>query len=258
MIRIAVFALVCVACSPGAPDEELLDDAEASSSVESMLGKVAATFVGGDASGDMSIAAPSDTCVATAPSTAIAQETTYHFADCAGPYGLADVSGDVVVDWMSAGPTFHIDVTSSNLAIGKASITSWTASADVTAQGAQRTMIWQSTASGTVMVRGSPRAFERTIDATSTWTIGDPCIDIDGQAQGTIEKSNGTILHVDTRASAFVACASSCPNSGSELRADDVDDPGTFVQVLYGSSTATYTNDRGQTFTFTPACATPE
>jgi len=252
MIRWASIVLACVACSPAVPDQELLDDGEGSSSVESTLGKLAATFVAGDSSGNMEIAPPNASCVTT---TVQEQTTVYHFTACDGPYGLAQVTGDVTVAWTNASPTFHIDVSASNLVIGNVTLASWTASADVTAQGAQRTMIWQSTASGAVTIRSSSRAFSRTVDATSTWTIGDACIDIDGQAQGTIEKSDGDLLHVNTRASSFVACVGSCPNSGSELRADDIDDPGVFVQVLYGSNAATYTNDRGQTYTFVPECA---
>ncbi len=247
MIRSGLIALLFVACSPAPPDQELLDDAEASSAIESTLGKVAAIFVAGDPSGKIEIASPSASCVTTdvAP-----QRTTFHFASCAGPYGLAAMTGDVQVDWIDSSPTFHVDITSSNLAMGGVAMTSWTASGDVTSQGAARTMIWQSNASGTIDVHGSSRSFQRTVDATSTWTLGTACIDIDGQAHGTIDTS-----HVDTRASSFVACASSCPNSGSELRADDIDHPGTFVQVTYGSTNASYTNDRGQTFTFVPRCA---
>ncbi len=244
-------ALVC-ACSSAAPDEELLEDAQGSSAVESTLGKVAATFVAGDPAGNMSIAPPTNACVTVASAAAL---SIYHFANCDGPYGLAKVNGDVAVSWASTSPTFHIEVSSSNLRVGNATISSWTATADVTASGSERTMIWQSSASGTVLVHQSARAFVRTIDATSTWTLGDSCIDIEGAAQGSIEKSNGAILHVNTRASAFVACAESCPNSGSELRADDIDDPGVYVQVLYGSNNATYTNDRGQTYAFVPSCA---
>ena len=243
-------ALIC-ACSSSAPDQELLEDGQGSSAVESTLGKVAATFVAGDPSGNMSIAPSTSSCVSVATAAAL---SVYHFTNCDGPYGLAKINGDVAVSWTSSNPTFHIEVSSSNLRVGNATISSWNASADVTASGAARTMVWQSTASGTIVVHESARAFVRTVDATSTWTVGDSCIDIEGQAQGTIEKSNGTILHVNTRSSAFVACGESCPNSGSELRADDVDDPGVYVQVVYGSSNATYTNDRGQTFTFVPSC----
>lgn len=252
MLKVSAIVLICVACSPATPDEELLDDAEASSAIESTLGKVAATFVGGDATGKMQIASGNGQCLTT---TVSPTETIYHFAQCSGPYGLTAVSGDVTVDWVDSAPTFHIDVSSSNLTFGGVSITTWTASADVTAEGAARTMIWQSSASGTVKVHGLARAFERTVDATSTWNIGAECIDIDGEAHGSIQTSSGDTLHVDTRASSFVACVSSCPSSGSELRGDDVDHPGVFVQVTYGSSAATYTNDRGQTFTFVPSCA---
>lgn len=251
MIRSGLIALLFVACSPAPPDQELLDDAEASSEIESTLGKVAAIFVAGDPSGQIEIATPSESCVTT---TIAPQTTTFHFASCTGPYGLTAMTGDVRVDWIDSSPTFHVDITSSNLTIGSVAITSWTASGDVTSQGAARTMIWQSTVSGTVDVHGSSRAFARTIDATSTWTIGAPCIDIDGQAQGTIQASSDVDRHVATRSSSFVACGT-CPNNGSELRADDIDHPGTFVQVTYGSTGATYTNDRGQTFTFVPRCA---
>lgn len=236
-------ALVVLAACSGASEPPIVTDAEASAAIETSLANLATRFVGGDATGAMAIASPSEGCVTSAASSA---STTYHYADCDG------VTGDVNVAWSVSGPTFHLDVTASSLVVGRVSISSWTASADVTASGAQRTMIWQSTASGSVAMRGAARAFSRDVDATISWTVGESCVDVEGQASGTIDA-----LHLATRTTSFVACDGACPNSGSELRADDVDHPGVFVRVLYGAGTATYVNERGESSTFVPACASP-
>ena len=231
------------ACS-GSSEPPIVADAEASATVEASLAKLATSFVGGDATGAMMIAAPNaDGCVtATVASTS----TTYHYANCDG------VTGDVNVAWSISGPTFHADVSASSLVVGTVSLTSWSASADVTASGAQRTMVWQSSASGDVVVRGASRAFSRDVDATLAWTVGASCVDVEGQATGAIDA-----FHLATRTTSFVACDGACPNAGSVLRADDVDHPGVFVRVLYGTGTASYVNERGEGSSFVPACASP-
>lgn len=103
------------------------------------------------------------------------------------------------------------------------------------------------------MLRGSMRTFSRVVDATLSWTVGAPCVDVDGEASGSVDAFN-----LSTHTTSFVACASGCPSAGSVVRADDIDHPGVFVRVLYGSGeTATYTNAQNESFSFTPACATP-
>ncbi len=244
----AAALMMIVACG-GSEPPALVTNAEASAEVEASLAKLATSFIAGDESGAITIAPPSDACVGATvaqPSQPSSGTTTYHFTACHG------VTGDVTVAWAIEGPTFHADVLASNLVVDLTNVTSWHASADVTASGAQRTMIWQSSETGTTAARGSVRAFSRDIDATISWTLGASCVDVDGQANGAMDA-----FHLATRTTSFVACDGACPNAGSELRADDIDHPGVFVSVLYGQGTATYTNERGESFAFVPSCASP-
>ncbi len=246
MLRaIHAVALMTIACG-GSDPPPIVTNAEASASVEASLAKLATTFVGGDGSGAMTIAPASDACVTASaePPQQTSGTTTYHFASCHG------VAGDVTVAWSTEGPTFHADVSASNLVVDGASVTTWTASADVTASGSRRTMVWESSASGSIDVRGAVRAFSRDVAATISGTLGDTCVDVDGQASGAVD-----VYHLETRTTSFVACDTACPSPGSALRADDVDHPGVFVRVLYGQGSATYTNERNETFDFVPACA---
>jgi hypothetical protein len=239
--------MTIVACG-GSEPPALVTNAEASAEVEASLAKLATSFIAGDATGAMTIASPSDACITATieSSQSTSGTTTYHYASCHG------VTGDVTVAWATEGPTFHAEVSASSLVVDGANVASWTASADVTASGAQRTMVWQSSSSGTIAARGSLRAFTRDSDATLSWTLGASCVNVDGQASGAID-----VYHLSTRTTSFVACDGACPSAGSALRADDVDHPGVFVRVLYGEGSATYTNESGESFTFVPACASP-
>lgn len=243
----AVALMTIVACG-GSDPPPIVTNAEAAATVEASLAKLATSFIGGDATGAMTIAPASDACVTSSaePPQQTSGTTTYHFASCHG------VTGDVTVAWSTEGPTFHADVSASNLVLAGTNVASWSASADVTASGSRRTMIWQSSASGSIDARGAVRAFSRDVDATISWTLGDTCVDVDGQASGAMD-----VFHLATRTTSFVACDTACPSPGSALRADDVDHPGVFVRVLYGQGTATYTNERSETFDFVPACAAP-
>ncbi len=236
-------ALVILAACSGASEPPIVADAEGSATVEANLAKLATSFVAGDATGAMMIAAPNADCVTA---TVASASTTYHYSNCDG------ITGDVNVAWSMTSPTFHADVSASSLVVGTVSLTSWNATADVTASGAQRTMVWQSSAAGNVVVRGVARSFSRDVDATVSWTVGASCVDVEGQASGAIDA-----FHLATRTTSFVACDDACPNAGSVLRADDVDHPGVFVRVLYGTGTASYVNERGEGSSFVPACASP-
>ena len=75
-------------------------------------------------------------------------------------------------------------------------------------------MVWNAQLSGTT-ARG--RTFTRTNDKTIDWTVGQPCVTVAGE-------SDGTILGVELKTTivSFSRCAAECPQSGSEIKVENV------------------------------------
>ena len=67
----------------------------------------------------------------------------------------------------------------------------------------------------------------RTNDKTIDWTVGQPCVTVSGQ-------SDGTILGVElkTTIDSFSRCAAECPQGGSEISVENVDS-GSTVDIKY-------------------------
>jgi len=253
LVPAAVLLVACGGASPGV-DVELLDAADASGSVDSDLAQLTALFVEGSPI-EVATALPAGCAAATSSSsnTPTSGQVLYHFAQCALP-GLGVVSGDVQLGYDVTGPTLHLDVQASALQVDRATVASWNASADVTAAGTARTMVWQSVASGTTIARQTTRAFHDDANATLKWSVGASCLDLDGQVGSTFDASDGSQLSFSSTLSSFVACETACPQSGSEVRAELVS--GNFVRLQYAADgLASYTNEKGQTFDFVPACA---
>jgi len=84
---------------------------------------------------------PASSCVSRSwnPGTNV---VTLTFADCAGPFGLASLSGDVLVTF-SANPngTLHVESQSDRLSVSGAPV-SFAAAADVTVSGTMRNVGW--------------------------------------------------------------------------------------------------------------------
>ncbi len=250
-VRLIHLSFILVACSgSNGVDDELLAVADSSSDIDSDLSKLTALFVTEPVG--VATTLPFGCALASADqaNTPNDGQVHYSFTSCALP-GIGPVGGAVNVVYTVTGPTLHLDVQASGLDVDRASMSSWSASADVTASGSDRNMVWQSQASGTAQVRQTPRTFTVNGSATLKWSAGSTCLDVDGQANNTFQASDGSPLSFATALSSFVACGSVCPESGSEVRADL--QSGNYVRLQYGQNI--YTNEKGQTFGFVPACA---
>ena len=85
-------------------------------------------------------------------------------------------------------------------------------------------MTWNAQLSGTT-ARG--RTFMRTNDKTIDWTVGQPCVTVAGQSDGTISG-----VELKTTIVAFSQCAAECPQSGSEISVENVANDST-VDIKY-------------------------
>jgi hypothetical protein len=139
---------------------------------------------------------------------------TYVFHACTGPLGLVELDGTVDLTWTAAAGSLTLNYSAQGFKINRATIDSWKATAVVTASGSARHMTWSAQLSGTT---GRGRAFTRTNDKTLDWTVGQPCITVSGQ-------SDGTVLGVElkTTIDSFSRCAAECPQAGSEITVQNV------------------------------------
>jgi hypothetical protein len=167
---------------------------------------------------------------------------TYVYAGCTGPWGLVHLNGTVTVTYSSTGPDdLTLKFSSTNFEINGATLTSWNAEADITANGNNRTMVWTASLAGTTK---SGRDFSRTNDKTITWNVGGAttCIGINGTSQGTV-----TGHDLKTTVVSYQRCAGACPQAGSEITIQN-EDNGKEVDVKYdGGDVATVTLTEGAT-----------
>jgi hypothetical protein len=172
---------------------------------------------------------------------------TYTFSDCTGPYGLVHLTGVVTVVWSNATPTtLDLALSTSDFKINNATLTSWNATANITADGDSRDVQWTASLAGTT---GSGRAFSRTNAKDIKWTVGESCISISGSSQGTI-----TGLDLDTTITSYSRCEGSCPAAGSEINVKDVTN-GDSVDIKYlGGAKAQYTGVKGNVIDLPLVC----
>ncbi len=173
-------------------------------------------------------------------------QATYVFDDCTGPYGLVHITGTVTVGYSSsAADQLTLTYAATGLKINEATI-DWSASADITANGAARTMVWTGMFNGTT---GHGRPITRTNTKTYDWTVGVACLSVTGESNGTV---TGNDLKIDVIN--FSRCADACPASGSEIKITD-ETTSTVYDLTYGNGDATYAAPNGDKITFTPLCA---
>ncbi len=149
---------------------------------------------------------------------------TYVFSACTGPLGLVEVDGAVDVTWSDTPGQLTLNYAAHGFKVNRATIDTWQATAVITASGSARHMTWSGQLSGTT---AHGRSFTRTNDKTIDWTVGQPCITVSGQ-------SDGTILGVElkTTIDSFSRCAAECPQSGSEISVENVKN-GNTVDIKY-------------------------
>jgi hypothetical protein len=174
----------------------------------------------------------------TEDSNDVTRTNTYTFNECTGPYGLVHLTGVVTVVWSNATPTtLDLALSTTNFQINRATLTSWNATAKITASGDARDVEWAASLAGTT---GSGRSFSRTNAKDIKWTVGESCISISGSSQGTI-----TGLDLDTTITSYSRCEGSCPAAGSEINVKDVTN-GDSVDIKYlGGASAQYTGVSG-------------
>ena len=94
--------------------------------------------------------------------------------------------------------TLEFSVAQNFTAINGATIASWQATAVVTANGAARAMTWNAQLAGTT---ASGRTFQRTNQKDLSWTVGQACLAVSGQSNGTI-----TGAHLQTTITNYQRC----------------------------------------------------
>jgi hypothetical protein len=179
--------------------------------------------------------------------TPSSDKATYTFNDCTGPWGLVHLTGVVDATWTQTSDSeLDLVLTSSDFKINAATITTWSAHADVTAHGEARTMTWSASLAGTT---GGGRPFTRQNDKTLSWTAGGSCLSINGTSTGTI-----TGLDLETKLEGYSRCVGACPASGSEVTIEDVTTGATVDLKYLSAGQAQFTSTRGAVTDFAVAC----
>jgi hypothetical protein len=142
---------------------------------------------------------------------AASSHASYVFNGCTGPLGLVELTGTIAVDWQTspAAGQLTIHYAAQGFKLNRSTVDTWVATAVLTAAGNAREMTWNATLTGTTR---KGRTFLRTNQKDLKWTVGEPCLSVSGE-------SNGTILGADLRTTitTFQRCADSCPEAGSEI-----------------------------------------
>ena len=163
-------------------------------------------------------------CV-TETQDAASKTNTYVFDNCTGPWGFVHLKGTVTVQWDVVSPTeLKLTYAATNFEINKANIAQWNATADITANGNDRDMVWHGQFNGTT---GNGRTFQRVNDKDIKWTVGAQCISIDGQSTGSVTGKNLT-----TKVITYKRCVAECPEADSEINIHN-DDNGNDVDVKF-------------------------
>ena len=150
---------------------------------------------------------------------------TYVFTNCTGPWGFSKINGTVAVTWSSTGAdNLTLNFSATNFEINRATISTWKATAVITASGNDRDMQWNGAFSGTT---GAGRDFNRTNVKDIKWTVGAQCIAISGQSTGDVTGKNLT-----TKIISYDRCAAECPEANSEINIHN-DDTGNDIDIKF-------------------------
>lgn len=182
----------------------------------------------------------------TVTNDATAHTATYAFDKCSGPYGLLNVTGKVVVNYVSSATSLVLDFTGTDLQVNRATV-NWAAHAEIVAgRLGQRTMTWRAQLTGTT-ARG--RAFTRNNSMTIAWTVGGECVLVNGASDGDVSGRN---LHTDVIS--YSRCKGQCPADGSEIRVTNTNN-GRSIDLKYnGGTSATFTAPDGTQSPVTLTC----
>lgn len=264
-LALAGFALVALValvagCSPASAEEMAL----AADGTEAMQSSQQSTHLAGVVFESVTQADPSKAaaqvtgsaaglwpagCATRAKDPTDPRVTHVTFKDCAGPFGLAHLDGEVVVTFSAGtGGALHVQLGGVNLsAAGHAA--AYSATADVTIAGAIRRIVWQGSwtrldAAGRTLAHTS----DLNLDADTTTGCR--------TANGTAKTTLGT-REIDTTLSDYVVCRNrngeeACP-SGTVTHTAKVSGASVTLK-LDGTATAEVTGPLGHTFRVSLAC----
>lgn len=268
----AALAVALVACAghteAPATDEDPTDIAQdgiETSSAESDAQLLTTSFVATSASGSLSIASASDLAGGSLATTALGDGTrllyfprgcltvkengathtlTYTFTGCTGPNGLGRITGEVEATYVTAPGKLTLDLVGTKLQVNRSEV-EWSATSEITSNGAERTMHWRGTLTGAT-ARG--RAFSRTTDKTVTWRVGERCLALSGSSEGRIGARD-----VKTDITDYQRCQGTCPEGGGRIDITNAR-TGNQVEIRYdGTNRATVVGPHGQS-SLTLAC----
>lgn len=170
---------------------------------------------------------------------------TYTFNRCLGPNGLRAVTGVVKARYLIEPNHLHLDITADDLQVNEARV-DWTASADIVSTQSNRSMTWKAQLSGT---SSGGRSFNRNNEFTVTWTLGEPCFELNGSAEGKIRKvteDESREREIRTNIENFRRCRRGCPDAGGKITVTNVTKDKK-VELLYdGTNQATFITPKGQ------------
>lgn len=179
-------------------------------------------------------------CLTVTPGDAATQTegtAKYEFDGCTGPAGLLNIKGVVDVTYHATLNHLTLDLVATDLQVNRATV-DWTAHAEIDAVDANRTMTWKASITGTT-ARG--REISRTNEKVIDWTIGEPCVGIDGVSQGNLGGRS-----VKTEVNDFRRCRGSCPEAGGSIVVTNVD-RNVSIEIKYdGTNQATLVTPKGE------------
>lgn len=180
----------------------------------------------------------------TVTSDEATRTVTYGFEGCSGPNGIFKIRGTVVATYAVSTGKLVLALVGTDLVINRATV-DWTANAELTTEGANRTMRWKGTLAGNTP-RG--KTFSRTNEKVVTWRLGERCFGVSGVSEGEVR---GRYLR--TTIADFRRCQGACPEAGGRITITNAGAK-VKVEILFdGSDRATFTGPRGST-TFGLAC----
>jgi hypothetical protein len=174
------------------------------------------------------------------------KKASYKFNDCTGPYRLVHITGEIDVSYSStAANQLTLSFSATGLRVNRSTV-DWTATANITANGTARDMVWDGKFNGTT---AHGRAFQRTNHKEYKWTDGKECLSVAGSSDGTV-----TGHELKTDVINFSVCKGGCPEAGSEIKVTDVT-ANKVYDVKWNAGDATYTGPDGKSVSYTPLCA---
>lgn len=172
-------------------------------------------------------------------------EATYTFDKCIGPNGLLGVSGEIKARFTADATKLHLDLTYTNMKVNGAKFDG-SATAEVTAAGAKRTMSWGATLDGETQ-HGKPFSYRST--HTVGWSLGEACFSLEGTTEGQVRQRD-----IKTEVQSFRRCRRGCPEDGGKIIVTNVAKNKVVTIEFDGTATATYTAPNGKQLPLALAC----